>query len=56
MSEQHPIHDDGMQEIVESFVVEATEIYDGLEGDLLQLEKRPRTKSSSTASSGTCTR
>ncbi len=41
MSEQHPIHDDGMQEIVESFVVEATEIYDGLEGDLLQLEKTP---------------
>lgn len=37
----HPIHDDGMQEIVESFVVEATEIYDGLEGDLLQLEKTP---------------
>ncbi|WP_415663287.1 Hpt domain-containing protein, partial [Salinibacter ruber] len=30
-----------MQEIVESFVVEATEIYDGLEGDLLQLEKTP---------------
>ena len=42
MDEQHPIHDDGMQEIVESFVVEATEIYDGLEGDLLQLEKTPK--------------
>ncbi len=41
MDEQHPIHDDSMQEIVESFVVEATEIYDGLEGDLLQLEKTP---------------
>ncbi|WP_103020209.1 chemotaxis protein CheA [Salinibacter altiplanensis] len=41
MDEQHPLHDDGMQEIVESFVVEATEIYDGLEGDLLQLEKTP---------------
>jgi len=41
MAEQHPIHDDSMQEIVESFVVEATEIYDGLEGDLLQLEKTP---------------
>ena len=39
--DDHPIHDDSMQEIVESFVVEATEIYDGLEGDLLQLEKRP---------------
>jgi two-component system chemotaxis sensor kinase CheA len=39
--DDHPIHDDGMQEIVESFVVEATEIYDGLEGDLLQLEKTP---------------
>jgi two-component system chemotaxis sensor kinase CheA len=37
----HPIHDDSMQEIVESFVVEATEIYDGLEGDLLQLERTP---------------
>lgn len=37
----HPIHDDGMQEIVESFVVEAEEIYDGLEADLLQLEKTP---------------
>ncbi|MEF8816044.1 MAG: chemotaxis protein CheA [Salinibacter sp.] len=41
MDEQHPLHDDSMQEIVESFVVEATEIYDGLEGDLLQLEKTP---------------
>ncbi|MFB6272784.1 MAG: chemotaxis protein CheA [Salinibacter sp.] len=37
----HPIHDDSMQEIVESFVVEATEIYDGLESDLLQLEQTP---------------
>ncbi|PSQ75695.1 MAG: chemotaxis protein CheA [Bacteroidetes bacterium QH_7_62_13] len=37
----HPIHDDSMQDIVESFVVEATEIYDGLEGDLLQLEQTP---------------
>jgi len=39
--DDHPIHDDSMQEIVESFVVEATEIYDGLEGDLLQLERTP---------------
>lgn len=37
----HPIHDDSMQDIVESFVVEATEIYDGLEGDILQLEQTP---------------
>lgn len=37
----HPIHDDSMQEIVESFVVEATEIYDGLEGEILQLEQTP---------------
>jgi len=39
--DDHPIHDESMQEIVESFVVEATEIYDGLEGDLLQLEQTP---------------
>jgi two-component system chemotaxis sensor kinase CheA len=38
---EHPIHDDSMQEIVESFVVEATEIYDGLEGEILQLERTP---------------
>jgi len=39
--DDHPIHDESMQEIVESFVVEATEIYDGLEGDILQLEQTP---------------
>lgn len=38
---EHSIHDESMQEIVESFVVEAREIYDGLEADLLQLEKTP---------------
>ncbi len=40
----HPIHDDSMQDIVESFVVEATEIYDGLEGEILQLEQTPDDK------------
>jgi two-component system chemotaxis sensor kinase CheA len=37
----HPIHDDDMQPIVESFVVETTEIFDGLESDLLRLENHP---------------
>ena len=38
---EHPIYDDDMQEIVESFVVETTEIFDGLEGDILRLESSP---------------
>jgi two-component system chemotaxis sensor kinase CheA len=39
--ENHPIYDDDMQEIVESFVVETTEIFDGLESDILRLEQDP---------------
>ena len=37
----HPILDDSMQEIVESFVVETKEICEGLEGDILRLEQTP---------------
>lgn len=39
--DNHPIYDDDMEEIVESFVVETTEIFDGLESDILRLEQDP---------------
>ena len=41
MSDDHPIFADDMQPIVESFIVEAREIFDELDHDLLQLERTP---------------
>ena len=38
---EHPIFADDMQEIVESFIVESREIFEGLDHDLLQLERTP---------------
>lgn len=41
MSDDHPIFSEDMQPIVESFIVEAEEIFDELDHDLLQLERTP---------------
>ncbi|MGB9591332.1 MAG: chemotaxis protein CheA, partial [Candidatus Kryptoniota bacterium] len=39
MTTLHPIFTDEMKEIVESFIIETTEIFEKLDNDLLQLEK-----------------
>src|SRR5690606_25917276 len=40
----HPIFADDMREIVESFVIETQEIFDGLDNDLLELEHHQNDK------------
>lgn len=39
--DEHPIFADDMKEIVESFIVESREILEGLDHDLLELERTP---------------
>ena len=39
MSTSHPMFTDEMKEIIDSFIVETTEIFEKLDNDLLQLEK-----------------
>lgn len=44
MSSAHPMFNDDMKEIIDSFIVETTEIFEKLDNDLLQLEKNPSDK------------
>ncbi len=44
MSAQHPMFSDEMKEIVDSFVVETKEIFEKLDNEILEIEKRPEDK------------
>ena len=44
MSTQHPMFADEMKEIVDSFVVETKEIFERLDNEILEIEKRPEDK------------
>jgi len=44
MSSQHPMFSDEMKEIVESFVVETKEIFEKLDNEILEIEKKPEDK------------
>ena len=44
MGAQHPMFGDEMKEIVESFVIETKEIFEKLDNEILEIEKRPDDK------------
>ena len=44
MGTQHPMFSDEMKEIVESFIIESKEIFEKLDNEILEIEKRPEDK------------